>query len=289
MYVLKMKIHLLTGGDGNLTIDGNDSQYEHWYDNPGIYKIIWRNGSIDSYHTFRTGDYSDLKIKNVIQLSYNRINYDYLFEYCYFSDNAEVNFRNCPEYITSFNYMFSNSWCDGDKRLKLTGYSCATDFQYMFHNTGISILEMEYTLYQSAYLYAENNYPTFFSMFSGSQVRAIYNRKTDSGYEEPFNLPFAGDLRYMFNNCYNLDLVPNGDWDLSWVRSWKMNLNSQYGWTRNVQGMFYQCYSLQGTVPAQAFWEHPEAESTYIGYHSNCFYGCQGLSNYSEIPSDWRF
>lgn len=271
-------------GDNNLESDFSDNVFTHYYQSSGTYKIIWRNGATDWANYVKTGDYC--KIKNVSQLSYNRYNYTALFEQCSFSDNAEVNFRNCPEYITSFNYMFSQVWCDGNGRLKLTGYSCATDFSYMFYNASISILEMKYTLYQSAYHYAENEYPTFYCMFNGSLVLAIYN-KIDNGFETPFNLPIAGDLSFMFENCFNLDLVPYGDWELSWVRNWKMNLNSQYGWTRNVYNMFYQCYSIQGTVPAQVFWEHPEAESTYTS-HERCFYGCYELNNFNEIPSDWK-
>lgn len=51
--------------------------------------------------------------------------------------------------------------------------------------------------------------------------------------------------------------------------------------TSNFKGMFYDCVNLTGEAPR--LWEiFPDADGT------GCFHGCTGLTNYNDIPDNWR-
>lgn len=254
-------------GDNNLESDFGDNVFTHYYQSSGTYKIIWRHVAVDLFNYVRTGDYC--KIKNVSQLSYNRSNYDYLFETCDFSDNAEVNFRNVPDYISSVSDMFNRA--DG---VEIT-VKCESNttkihtFQNMFRQCGFRKIILSRNLYHDA-MWGQVQ-PCYTSMFSNSQ-----SLETVQNYEDnyPMWLPRRGDMSYMFENCYNFYIGTNGYWsDLPWILGWTQPYYTNYGWTRNVYKMFYQCYTLQGIVDQYAFWNHSEADNIYTN-HSYCFYGC---------------
>lgn len=46
---------------------------------------------------------------------------------------------------------------------------------------------------------------------------------------------------------------------------------------------FYLCPNIYGVAPAEKLWQNAN-----ITNHAHCFNGCIGLSNYDDIPSDWK-
>lgn len=96
--------------------------------------------------------------------------------------------------------------------------------------------------------------------------------------DEFSNNPQLTDVFGLFQLCTKLTNMPN------------FNANKNISDFRQT---FFGCTSLTGTTPADAsgyrFWER----AGKTGYPTTidgagCFYNCTGLSNYSEIPDNWK-
>ena len=77
----------------------------------------------------------------------------------------------------------------------------------------------------------------------------------------------------MFNGCSSLTS------DISNI--WPSNWNSTG--TIDLRYMFNRCSKIVGTVPADKLWNSGKTFSS-----SSCFTGCTSLTNYDEIPGDWK-
>jgi hypothetical protein len=71
-----------------------------------------------------------------------------------------------------------------------------------------------------------------------------------------------------FNNCVNIKEIPEGFFAN----------NTE---VRDYSKCFYGCSQLTGSAPNLWF------KLNVIEYE-DCFYGCTKLSNYEEIPDDWK-
>lgn len=78
-----------------------------------------------------------------------------------------------------------------------------------------------------------------------------------------------------FMNCSNLEIIPADLFD---------NCTN----VKSFLGTFYNCDSLRGqSIP---LWNRVQGSSDYIGTPDGkgCYYGCEGLTDYSSIPDYWK-
>ena len=246
-------------GDGTLVENDLNTSFEHYYNEPGTYKIIWRNGYSEGTNSFEA--INSNYITNISQLSYNRNDWNSLFERCNFDDDVTINFGNPPSSITSVNQMFANTTCNTIRIV--SDQNVILDFGGFFRDSTIKYF------YASDYLFGGKNdlYVIMHSAFSDcTQLIGFYDEKGVNGGFIHYN----GNFNYMFRNCYNLYLG-DGDWNnIRWIFHWATYTNSSMGVTRSVRQMFDQCYSLIGTVEPRAFWNHYEVNQIYTDYTS-CF------------------
>ena len=246
-------------GDGTLIENDSNTSFEHYYNEPGTYKIIWRNGYSEGTNSFEA--INSNWITNISQLSYNRNDWNSLFKSCNFGDDVTINFGNPPSSITSVNEMFAYTACNTIRIV--CGQNVIYDFGGFFNYSTIKYF------YASDYLFGIKNdlYVIMNSAFSNcTQLIGFYD---ENGVNGGF-IHYNGNFNYMFQNCYNLYLG-DGDWNnIRWIFSWATYTNSGQGVTRSVAKMFYQCNSLVGTVEPTAFWNNSEVNQIYTDY-AMCF------------------
>ena len=84
------------------------------------------------------------------------------------------------------------------------------------------------------------------------------------------------DCSYMFGECINLKSDISNIWPSTWNSTGTINLSN----------MFYECRKVTGTVPADKLWNSGKTFSPVCTYC--CFFNCTSLTNYAEIPDDWK-
>jgi len=91
----------------------------------------------------------------------------------------------------------------------------------------------------------------------------------------------AGSSFTLFSNCFWLDAaltsIPPTLFD-------RFRISSYPGWLV-LNGCFSACAALTG--PAPELWD-PAQFNTGGTNHADCFKGCTGLSNWADIPNDWK-
>jgi len=91
------------------------------------------------------------------------------------------------------------------------------------------------------------------------------------------DIPFPRSMRYTsslsscFKNCASLTSIPIGLFD---------NCPA----VTSFSSCFFGCRALMGLAPG--LWDTTKWPNVTL--HSMCFYNCTGLSNYADIPSDWK-
>ena len=106
--------------------------------------------------------------------------------------------------------------------------------------------------------------------------------RCDGMFEDCYNLISVGstflilasgpDCSNMFNNCYKLT------WDISNI--WP---DFTHNGAMHLNQMFNGCSKIVGTVPADKLWNSGKEFNTL-----RTFSGCTSLTNYDEIPDDWK-
>ena len=131
--------------------------------------------------------------------------------------------------------------------------------------------------------------------FSGSGLREI-----PAGLFK--NCPKLTSLNGTFSGCYNLYEIPEGLFDncqnvtnfngtfmnCSNLESIPSDLFDNCTNAESFVGTFYNCSSLTGqSIP---LWNRVQGSSDYIGTPDGkgCYYGCNGLADYSSIPDYWK-
>lgn len=109
------------------------------------------------------------------------------------------------------------------------------------------------------------------------------------------NCPNVTDFDMVFDNCNSLETIPENlfkncpnatSFDSAFYNcnSLKMIPEKLFDNCQNVTDFsrtFYSCENLTGEAPKIY-------ERTNVERHGECFYECTGLTNYAEIPSDWK-
>lgn len=81
----------------------------------------------------------------------------------------------------------------------------------------------------------------------------------------------ASSFEHCFNGCRSLTHIPDGLFD-------KLKNPESFRWC------FAGCTSLTGNAPE--LWDSSKYPTVLMG--DGCFEGCSGLTNYADIPSDWK-
>lgn len=115
------------------------------------------------------------------------------------------------------------------------------------------------------------------SVFCGTEITSIPEKLFA-------NNPNVTDFTLVFLECASLQSIPAGLFDNN-------RKATAFG------GVFNVCESLTGESPYTMIGDkkvhlyerknYPEHFTTPTE-HQNCFYGCAGLSDYAQIPSDWK-
>ena len=77
----------------------------------------------------------------------------------------------------------------------------------------------------------------------------------------------------MFKDCSSLTSDISNIWPSTW----------NYDGTIDLNAMFADCSKIVGTVPADKLWNSGKRFSS-----SSCFTNCTSLTNYDEIPAEWK-
>ena len=80
------------------------------------------------------------------------------------------------------------------------------------------------------------------------------------------------DCSYMFQSCSSLMSDISNIWPDEWLKN-----------DINVRSMFDGCSKATGTVPADKLWNSGKTFDS-----SSCFANCTSLTNYDEIPAEWK-
>ena len=78
---------------------------------------------------------------------------------------------------------------------------------------------------------------------------------------------------YMFYSCRSLTSDISNIWPSTW----------NYTGTINISYMFNSCPKIVGTIPADKLWNSGKTFNS-----RGCFTGCTSLTNYDEIPAEWK-
>ena len=128
-------------------------------------------------------------------------------------------------------------------------------------------------------------------MFGNSKITAI---------PETLTIPDSvTNCLYMFQNCSSLTTIPStftipnsvtdctgmfygcsslkSDISNIWPSTWNSTR------TINLRNMFSNCIKVTGTVPPDKLWNSGKTFNS-----RGCFYNCTLLTNYTEIPDDWK-
>ena len=94
------------------------------------------------------------------------------------------------------------------------------------------------------------------------------------------SIPNESNTNAMFSDCMSLNSV-NGQ---KLVEKWT---TGHFG---SHEYMFFNCYSLTGVFNQIYWWAQFDGGPVnwYSFSYSGIFYNCTSLSNYDEIPSDWK-
>lgn len=77
----------------------------------------------------------------------------------------------------------------------------------------------------------------------------------------------------MFSNSSRLTSDISNIWPSAWNYTGRINISQ----------MFYGCSKIVGTVPADKLWNSGKTFTS-----NGCFYNCTSLTNYNEIPDNWK-
>lgn len=257
-------------GDGTLTEDDWSTTFEHYYNETGTYRIIWKNGFREGQNRFvnSTNNY----ITDVKQLSKNRSNYDELFAYCTISPTTI--FLHIPPEITSIQYMFY--FCNGEFAICIDtdpDVCNITNAAFFAAHSNITTAQLncfspsQYTDWSYAFERCQYLYEVWFSGPGNDEHTS-------------FGL-YGGNFECMFRYCNMLN-INQTNFDKAF-RYWENRILSEYGGEYLVREMFAHCYNLSVNVKADAFWN----QSVFVN-HGGCFYGCSSIQNYNDIPDDWK-
>lgn len=262
-------------GDGIITENDWSTSFNHYYNETGNYRIIWKNGYQDDINSFMCDN--ENKITNVEHLSYNRNNWNNLFEGSHFVDDVTINMGTPPDYLTSADNCFKSTKFCKTIRIKINSCPNLVSFTSFFAESEI------WNFYADQELFGNKDY-NFINLNSAfkdcGNLQGFYDiNGTLGGF-----LHFSGNFNYMFQNCYTLFL--DGDWNnIPWIYNWTQPYYVNFGATRYVNRMFDQCYNLYGIVEPTAFWNHPEVDQIYIE-HGNTFSSTNNLTK-PDMPDGW--
>jgi surface protein len=107
-------------------------------------------------------------------------------------------------------------------------------------------------------------------------------------------------LNYAFYFCSNLISFNCPNWDITSVtaafRTFRFcssltTLNVKNWKTQNIismDGLVQYCSSLTSEMPDYVFWNNLGGGSSSVTSHSATFGGATNISNYADIPADWK-
>ncbi len=178
--------------------------------------------------------------------------------------------------VTDLSYLFygCSSLIEIPKGI-FDGLPLVTTLGYAFSGCS-SLTEIPEGIFDSQTLCTNFKY-VFYNCWSLTSIR-----------EDLFaNCPEVTDFSYAFQQCRGLTSVPAG-------------IFSANRKVTNFSGTFYACYNLTCESPHDEITVNGETATVHIyertadlGYtvptsHSKCFYNAKSLSDYDDIPSDWK-
>ena len=266
-------------GDGTKqTFTGNNSstRVNHNYSESNIYTIKI-TGNHSKFQASRN-------IIELIQISNSITSCSQMFYNCY---NLTTISETCtiPNSVTRCSYMFQN--CSSLTTIPSTftipnsASSCKSMFYYCSSLTELpSTLKIPNSVTDCAFMFQGcSNLTAIPETFTiGNSVKdcssmfAYCSRLTTipSTLKIPNSVTSCG---YMFSDCSSLTSDISNIWPDVWNSTEEINLAH----------MFDSCSKVVGTVPAAKLWNSGKTFNSVFS-----FYKCTSLTNYDEIPSEWK-
>ena len=254
----------------NFTIDWGDGKKEtpeqgldsisHTYESKGEYNIII--SGICEYFQFNSflSDSSITEIKQWGTLGLKEVS----FSGCNSLKKVASPTKNSLVNVESFGDLFlaCNQLTVIPTNL-FKGCTKASSFFRILSNTSIESIPEK--LFEDCI-----NARSFGGAFSGTLIKSI----PENLFKNCVN---ADEFNSTFSDCINLKDIPDKLFD---------NCDN----VDTFKGLFSNCTGLEGMAPK--LWERVEngEENDYIGEPNGdgCFYGCEKLQNYAEIPDYWK-
>ena len=233
----------------------NDStHYTHTYASPGVYTVRISG----TYYNFRHGESGGVHIVSRIrQIGNNLYNAENIFSRCSFLTQID---NGCK---------FSN----------VTTGSIRQGFFYSGNNVE----------YPDGFV-SSSNLTNFHNFSFGGSVLSFWDTLPDGATDivnllaysplhnlnPNFRIPASCTvLNNVFDRCSNLAFDISNIFPDEWRTEQK---------TINIGKAFYMCSKLTGTAPADLLWA---SGNTFIATE-HCFFGVTQLTNYADIPADWK-
>ena len=279
MYITPVEDCVVDFGDGTkqtFTGDNSSAPVSHSYSESNIYTIKI------------TGNHSNFRasrnIIEIIQLANSITDCSSMFQGCS-SLTAIPSTLTIPNSVTNCSQMFRACRSLTAIPETLTIPNSVTNCSNMFNSCSkITAIPETLTI--------PNSVTNCQSMFNGcSKITAIQegftlgNSVTNCAYMFqnctsltviPSTLTIPNSVTtcaYMFQNCTSLTSDISNIWPSAWNYTRRINLSN----------MFNSCSKVVGTVPADKLWSSGKTFSA-----DYCFRSCTSLTNYAEIPEDWK-
>lgn len=230
------------------------THYTHTYASPGVYTVRISG----TYYRFRHGESGGVHIVSRIRQIGNNL-YD-----------AENIFGRCA-FLTQID--------NGCKFSNVTTGSIKNGFAYSGNNVE----------YPDGFV-SSSNLTNFNNFNYGGKVRSFWDTLPD-GVTDMTNFLGYSQLKNLNPNfripasCVGLggafDWLGALTFDISnmFPEEWRFSAK-----TISIGGMFRNAGSITGTAPADLLW----ASGNTFSATTHCFFGCTQLTNYADIPADWK-
>ena len=265
-------------GDGTTqTYAGNNSskRVSHSYSESNIYTIKI------------TGNHSNFRasrnIIEIIQISNSVTNCSYMFNNCTSLTTIPEGFT-LGNSVTNCSGMFQGCLKITTIPSTLTIPNSVTDCSAMFFScSSLTAIPSTLTIPNSV-AYCTNMFASCKSLTTIPETLTIPNSVTNCGgmfyncssltaIPSTFTIPnLVTNCSYVFYKCSSLTSDISNIWP-TWNSTGTINLSN----------MFNGCSKVVGTVPADKLWNSGKTFSS-----SSCFTNCTSLTNYDEIPAEWK-
>ena len=288
------KYDLYIGADGGVVANTNSAY---------LFSKFSNLKAINNFNNFDTSNVTNMNFmfmdcQNLIDLdlsSFNTSNVTSLWQtFAGCSSIIKINLNNWnTNKVTNMAGMFSN--CKKLTNIDVSNFNTdnVTDMSGMFFNCS-SLTHLNLGNFNTGKVTKMSQ------MFLGCSKLSNLDLKN-------FNVSNVTNMREMFHNCSGLTNLDLSGWNTKNLINMSMMFQNCSNLSLDIQNIipedfsfmmlsfmstfyftqvFENCSKLTGTAPASVFWNN--SYSDHYVTPNGSFYNCTSLSNYDDIPEDWK-